>query len=395
MTTTVDEAVDATTDETAEEVIKPSDASLSFETKKFVLQALLDKASSVLPSRDVMQVLKNFQVEVAPGILRVVATDLELSVLAVTEMVNVTKAGTAVFPGKRLIELVREADDSDIIFDVVDGQASIRVGRTSWNLMLQDGSEYPPLADTDDAVLHEIDRGKFLGALQSVRYAAATDTVRPSLMLIDVSNGKMRAADGTRYQQVDVGNFPMDLQIPIGAVDDLIKLLRSTDQNTLQVGETESALVFAIGADLFIAQKLNALFPDVDELLLKPALGNDQELHVDRDEFMAAIKRVRVTADTETSAIILALSAGKMTVKSRDKFGNWASETLDVFWDSPDREVAVNHSYMMDMLTMTDAKSCRFFLGADSKTRKSPVLLKDDEAASLGVLNQMRVEFLS
>jgi DNA polymerase-3 subunit beta len=214
-------------------------------------------------------------------------------------------------------------------------------------------------------------------------------------MLIDITEGKMRAADGTRYQQADMGSFPVDIQIPIGAVDDLMKLLRSTDQNTIGVGETDSALVFQINNDLFIAQKLNAAFPDVDELLLKPALGNDQELHVDRDELIAAIKRVRVTADAETSAIILELKSGVMSVKSRDKFGNYAEETLDVAWNSPDRDVAVNHAYLTDMLQMTDAKSCRFFLGVDSKTRKSPLMLKDDEAGQIGILNQMRAEFLS
>lgn len=372
----------------------PSTANMRLETKKFVLQALLEKASSVLPTRDVMPVLKNFQVEVTAGRIRVVATDLELSVLAATEMVKVQEEGTAVFPGKRLLDIVKEAEDGDLLLDVVDGTAHISIGRASWTLKLQDGTEYPPLPETDEVEFFSVERMKLLSAINSVRYAAATDTVRPSLMLIDVHDGRMRASDGVRFQQVDIA-FPLDVQIPINAVDDLVKLLRTTELATVEVGESEDHLVFRVGADAFIANKLTAQFPEVDEVLLKPALTNDQELNVDREELMAAIKRVRITADDETSAVVLALSENKLSVRSQDKFGNTADEGLDVRWEGEDREVAFNHQHLSQMLEMADAKSCSFFLGPDGKTRKSPLLLRDDESGQLGVLNQIRLDFLS
>lgn len=380
-----------------EEEFVPSDADLKLETKKFILLTVLEKAASVLPSRDVMPVLKNFQLEAVPGEIRVVATDLELSVLSTAPMVRVVRPGTAVFPGARFLEIAKQADDGEIVIDVKDGVASIRVGRAEWTLRLQDGSEYPDLPDLDDVEFHTVDRAKFFGALNAVRYAAATDTVRPSLMLIDITERKMRAADGVRFQQVTMPFWPddLDIQIPINAVEDLTKLLKSTELQTIDIGDTENFLVFRVGGDVFIANKLTVEFPPVDDLLLKPALANDQELHADREELMHAIKRVRVTADEETSAVVLHLEPNKMTVMSKDKLGNMAKEDLDVDWKSADRDVAFNHDHLTQMLEMSDAKSCAFFLGPDAKTRKSPIMLKDDAAAQLGVLNQLRMEHLS
>lgn len=369
---------------------------ITFEAKVFVLRALCEKASAVIPTKDIMPVLKNFQVEVADERLRVVATDLELSVICTTEMVDRATPGTAVFPGKKMLEIIREAEDGDALIVVNQGVATITVGRTEWSIRLMDGSDYPDLPEVDDLEMHKLERVAFLGALRAVRYAAATETVRQSLMMIDITAGKMRAADGVRFQQVDLGDdFPLDIQIPIGAVDDLVRLLQYTDVPDLEIGQGDNHLVFKLGTDVFVANKLVAQFPDIESVLLKPAMANDQELTIDHDELADAIKRVKITADQETSAISLDLAAGKVTVRAKDKLGNFSREEIDAGWSSPDRTVVVNYRFLMDMLNMASVKTCHLFLGPDSKTRKSVVLLRDDETGQLGTIQQMRADWVT
>lgn len=393
---TLEPQVEEETPETEEDEgpVFDTTSSLKFRTKKFALQHLLEKAASVVPTRDLLPVLKNFMVVAQPGLIRVAATDLELSVVAVSEMVSVEGAGSAVFPAKRLLEIVREAEDGELEINVDHGEAHIAVGRTSWTLKLMPSDEYPPLPDADDIEFTTIDRGKFIGSINSVKYAAATETVRPSLMLIDVTNGQMRASDGVRFQQVKVEPNIPDIQIPINAVDDLLKILRTTESNEVELGEDDNSLVFRVAGDIFVAQKLTAIFPDVDSQLVKPALLNDQKLNVDREDLVAAIKRVRITADPETSAIVLELGKNKLTVRSKDKYGSTATEELDVFWEGPERQVAFNHVHLIQMLDMLDLKSCPFFLGTDTKTRPTPLLIRDDSNGLIGVLNQLRVDWL-
>lgn len=366
---------------------------ISLETKKFVFQAALEKAASVLPTRDVMPVLKNFLIEVTPGKVRVVATDLELSVVAETEMVMVQKSGTAVFPGKRLLDMVKEAEEEDMRLEVrANGEATIEVNRTSWTIKLQDGEDYPPLPDDEDLEFVPVKRSELLDGLRAVRYAAARDSIRPTLMMVDVSEGRMRAADGVRFQQVDTPNVP-DVQIPVNAVDDLVKLLRTTEAEEVEIGSAEDHLVFRVGSDSFLCNKLVAEFPDVDAVLLQPALANDMEMHIDREELMGAIKRARITADEESNAIAVRLTKNAMEVAARDKFGNDSSVDLDCAWDGPDHEIGLNWRHLLEMLEMADVKSCHFYIGKDGKTRKSPILLRDEETGLLAVLNQVRLDW--
>lgn len=371
-----------------------TEVEMMFRVKKFSLQYLLEKAGMVIPTKDAMPVLKNFLIEAKDDRLSVVATDMELYVVAMTDMVQIVESGRSVFPAARLLSIVREASDGELTIRVVDAEANLQVGRANWNLKLVDGSSYPDLPNIDAPVKAQVNRAKFVKGLKSVRHAAASDTYKANLRMVDIANGQMRASDGVRYQQVPMPDCP-DLQIPINAVDDLVKILAASQAQEFGVTEEEDCLIFQVSGDIFIAQKLSAEFPDMDEAVLKPALANDDELVVPRDDLVSAIKRVRITANPETAAVALLLEKDNLTISSRDKEGSGATEVLDVSWSASDRKLAFNHQQLLDMLTMADTQTLHFWVGEDvKKTRPSPILLKDEESGLVGVLNQIRADWL-
>lgn len=365
-----------------------------FTVKSFVLKVLLDKAATVVPTHDVMPVLKCVRLEVHPERLRLVATDLELSILATTTLISVHTPGVVVFPARRLLDILKSADDGDVTIKVTGTTATITIGRACWTLRLPGGEDYPPMPQITEAGITHVERAEFTTALLAVRYAACRDPNRASLNMIEISGGNMTACDGSRFQQARIADFPVDLRIPIGAVDDLLRLLKLGDQDTIGVGQSDHHLIFSFGPDLFIANKIAAAFPDLEAMLLRPAQDNKHPLTVDRTELLRAIKRVRITADAESSAIALMVGAGsggapvELIVSARDKFGNASSEPLEAGWAGPARTIVVNHGYLTDLITAAGTDTLTFRLGADTKTRKSAVLL-DDGAGRVGVVQQM------
>lgn len=375
--------------------VAPEYPKFRLEIKRFVLGSLLDKAAAVVPSREIVPVLKNFQFTVAPDLLRVVATDLELAVISETSLVDVDNSAVAMFPAQKMLEIIREAPDGDIVLDVEDGVARILAGSAEWTLRLPYGDDYPQLPDLTEVVFHTVDRGKFLAGLQAVRGAASTDTVRPSLMMVNLSQSRLTACDGVRFQQARLGQeLNLSMQLPIGAVDDLVKLLRSSELEQIELGEATYHLVFRLDTDVFIASKLMVDFPDVEALLLQPAMQNDEELICDRLELTEAVKRARINADSETSTLVLTFSEDLITVTTRDKFGNACRDTVMAVWPHAPRTVVVNHRYLTDMLGMYAARKCHFWFGPDTKTKKSPVLLRDPDTETVGIIQQMRAEWL-
>lgn len=363
---------------------------LEIRIKKFVLQALLEKAITVVPTRDVMPVLKCFQVIAEPKLLRVIASDCELSLIASTPMVAVQWPGTAVFPARKLLDIVKSADDGDVSIKVSGHSARIAIGRASWTLQLQGGQDFPAMPVITEAQFVAVDKNVFQKAIVLVRYAASRDPSRANLNIIDIRDGKLTACDGSRIQQIRISDFPVNLRIPISAVDDLLRLLKITDLEDIHVGQSDDKLIFRFGSDVFIVSKFHAQFPDMEAAMLRPALENKQTLDVDRDELLAAIRRVRINADLESSAIALHLNAdGTMTVMAKDKFGNTAAETFDCTWSGGERNLVVNHKFLTDMIHMYGDATCTFRLGEDTKTRRSPVMLRHVATGSIGVTQQM------
>ena len=321
--------------------------------------------------------------------MEVAATDLELSVIASTTDIEVERPGIAVFPGKELRDVVKTLPDAAEVFIEVDElKAKVKSARASWEFRLHKSTTYPALP-TDAETFYEVPRDTFVSAVERVRNSASHDAVHPSLGMVSVKGGKMRAADGSRAAQVPVEGVP-DLQIPIGAVDDLLRMLRLTAADTFEVATTENHIVFKIGDDRFIATRLAATFPDIDKALLKPALTNSDELEVDRDALLTALRRVSVTADAETNAVRLSVTKKTVSVRTKDKTGNTAEEVVDAIWKgSKTRAVAVNLTHLKDLVAMNTGQNVTLFFGEGSKTSPAPLLLRED--TSIGVLNQIRV----
>jgi DNA polymerase III sliding clamp (beta) subunit (PCNA family) len=373
--------------------VVPDGIVMEFKAPRASLLSALNDTAPCVPANAPQKVLSNFHVR-ADENLRVTATDTTLTAIRYS-MASVSQKGRAVFPTARFHTIVREAGD-DLHVRVVSKagkmMAGIRSGSTVWKIPLMDPESFPDFSATEEVGLVEVEREGFLAALQKVRRAASEDSMQPYLNLVDISKGRMRASDSIRFQQVKY-DFPFDCQIPNRAAHALVQRLQGRAVETFGVGATDKALLFKIGDTLLIAQKIMAKFPDVDDVLLKPTLANDQELRVSRKDLLRAIVRVRVTADEATSAVVLSLNHGSVSVEAKDRRGGSTVEEVAADWNYSPRHVSYNHKHLTDMLASTDSTTCVFRLGKELKTRPTPLLMEDEAAGFIAVLSQIRLDW--
>lgn len=364
---------------------------MRFEIKKPVFESVLSKASSVLATKDLLPILKNFNITVEDGSCRVVATDLELSVIAHTELVNCLEEGRAVFPGKKLQDIIKDLEDAVVVVTVEEDSARIECAGYRSFINLMDADDYPEVPVVEEVEPVVVTRNVFANALMKVKGAAAKEGVRPALQMVDVSGGNVRASDGAIFRQVHVDELDdIEMQIPLGAVEDLVKLMRSTEADKMGIGQTEDHLLFIVGGDVFIVTKNNVEYPDVEGSLLGPARLNNEALTVDRAQLIAGIRRARNTADEDTKGLLLDISKDALVLKARDKYGCWSEENMDVHFDEDDRILGVNHENLIDALNAADSPSVSIMLGTDTKARKSSLYIQDGDVVA--VLQQLKLD---
>lgn len=364
--------------------------SIGFTAKRFHLAQLMERAAAVVPGRNIYPLLSNFLVVFGAGKVSVAATDMELTMLTESELVTCSGEGRLLLPAKRILAILHEVAEGDVSVQANGGTAVISAGHATWELVLQSAEDYPPLPSPADIEFTEVVRRDFLWAISTVRGAASRDGTNPRLMAISIDNGSVIAASHVRLHKATLPGFPLSIQLPIGAVDDLVRLLSASTAQHIAIGEAQHVLAFRIGSDVFTVGKLSSEYPDMEGRLLRgPRTENGKHLTFDRTDLIAAIRRVRITADPQTSAIGLRLAPGKVTVVSRDKNRNAAREEIPATWTDRERMITVNHESLVDLLGLTEGPQVTLRLGTDAGKRKSPLVLVDEKAGTSGVIGQL------
>lgn len=375
----------------------------TFHAMQWVLAKAADAVSSAVPcsAPPGQPVLTCLRVRVTTDSLQFTATDLERTIYCASKSMSAEgvqeNAYAQVFlPAKKLRDILREAPEGSVTVEVRKDEAEVTVaGGGSWLLRLPDPSVYPVLTDPYLLAYKSYSRDKLLDGLRAVQHVICKDASRPTLTQVSIAADSLNsgalmtvtASDGTRFARARLDDYPEEMCISAAVLPDLTKLLRGAQAEEVGIACTPETLAFRAGDTLLAVARRASPFPDMDRLLLKPALENSFTLTVDKDDLAAAVRRVRINADESTSAIVLEAEAGKLTVVSRDKAGNSAHETIPATWAEAKRTLCVNHGSLTEMLAAHPGKTCALSLGTDHGKKRSPVLLASD--TTVQVIAQM------
>lgn len=359
---------------------------------KDTLKFLLDKTSGAVAGNGAHPALQCFHFKTTEGNLTVTASD-QKNTIVVSEKGDYEVGLDFIVPAARLHSIVRQSVQGILQLSISGTVLSLVSGMTSWDIKMP-VVKYPkiPKPKYPEA---EIDAELLRDAIKATRKSMADSPMRPSLRMLSIRKGSMTSCDGSRLAQFNLGEeFPREFStvIPFDTVPVLVEMIRGSDVRSIGMSNMDSHHVFVVREDsrdvILMAKRLSSRFPDVDQMMLRPALENKQEVQVSRLELIKAIDRVRINADSDTDVIGIALSDKSLVVSARDTEGNSSSEVIPSSWIGKDRLLTVNHKYLASLLKGLDSDNSTFFLGEDSKSRKSVLLLKDEESGFYGIIPQ-------
>ena len=373
---------------------------MRFRANKFVLSNLVDLVAPIVPARDIEPVLKNFHVLIRDGELQMLATDLSLSILARSSLLDVQEEGEAVIPADKFKHVIKTAEDTLIDVEVTATDTLISAGRTNWSLSLPLEADFPPFPDYKQVRFEPVNRERFHKALMMVRPAVSDDMNRPDLSVVDVSGGVVRATDGSRYHQCEV-DIEQSFQLSLSAVTELIRRLRVAEDEVIGIGVARpvgdvdadvSHVVLSIGQDIFAAVLPYATFPDVQRLLIDPAKDNDQELQVDRKKLQASVSRTQITADKYTSLMSIALDTNRAVLACENRFLDSSQDQIDVRWGYGQRSVYVNWDNLDSTVGVLSEPVVSIKFGHDVASQQSPLWIEEPTSKFLAIVHQLRPE---
>jgi DNA polymerase-3 subunit beta len=335
-----------------------------------ILQDQLARGLSIVgravDSRPTLPVLANIQLTTEDARLKLVATNLEMSITTYIGA-KVDRPGSITLPSKTFNELVSNLSPErvDLNLDESTQTVNVRCGMTNSNIKGISASEFPPIpepADPDVVLPAKLMRDM----INQTVFASAKEDNRPILTGLythfEGNTMTIAAADGyrlaVRTAKIEE-NFakPRTLVIPAKTMAELARIIGDEDKEvgiTLP-GERDLAL-FYYESTVISTQLLEGKFPDFGALIPK---SYSTAMTVYTTDLLRACKRAEIFArDSNHSARIFVKPAkgpsepGEVMIvgKSAERGDNEGS--LDAAVEGEGLEVAFNIRYLIDVLNV-------------------------------------------
>ncbi|MBI1258463.1 MAG: DNA polymerase III subunit beta [Chloroflexi bacterium] len=335
-----------------------------------ILQDQLARGLSIVgravDSRPTLPVLANIQLTTEDARLKLVATNLEMSITTYIGA-KVDRPGAITLPSKTFNELVSNLSPErvDLVLDESTQTVNVRCGMTNSNIKGISASEFPPVpepADPDVVLPAKLMRDM----INQTVFASAKEDNRPiltglythfegNIMTLAAADGYRLAVRTARIEE----NFakPRTLVIPAKTMAELARIIGDEDKEvgiTLP-GERDLAL-FYYESTVISTQLLEGKFPDFGSLIPK---SYSTAMTVYTTDLLRACKRAEIFArDSNHSARIFVKPAkgpsepGEVMIvgKSAERGDNEGS--LDASVEGDGLEVAFNIRYLIDVLNV-------------------------------------------
>ncbi len=282
-----------------------------------VLAKLLQIVTRAVSNRPTIQVLSAVLFEAKGGLLKMSATDMELSI-SVAGRTEIEQEGRTAIPTRVLLEVVRSLPDGEISLEAQDGKATLAHEKNVYDFRTYDPKDFPvPQAFPSGAggpggSSFAVPIGDLADTVQKVLPCVSKDEQRPVLtgVLVSFEDGRVRmvATDAYRMAMNAAALEGASAEagqaiIPGRALKEVARLSELAKE--VRIALTENAAMFLVGGVTLSTRLIDGNYPEYRRML-PDAFA--EEFSVDRAALLDSLKRVNLFAGRQTPPVPIRLS---------------------------------------------------------------------------------------
>ncbi len=355
----------------------------------------LGRIQAIVERRGTLPILSNVLIKAHSDGLTLAATDLEVGVVS-THPAEIEEEGSVTLAAKKLFEIVRELDESEVQVVLESGaRVGIECGSARFSLLSISPEEYPTIPGADGVTFVELEASLLAEMIDRTLYATSSDETRYNLNgvymeLTEDSRVRFVATDGHRLAKIDkapsspVAFLKKGIIVPRKGMSEIRKLCDETE-GAVEIGLGEGFLIVRRPGLLLSSRLIDGEFPDYNQVLP----GNFRiRLVVDRDRLIHVLRRIALLAHERSRGFRFALEKGELELSASNPDLGEAREVLPVDYSGDRFESAFNARYVLDALSAMTAKEVLLELVDEL----APAQIRPaDDADQLAVVMPMRM----
>ncbi len=334
---------------------------MKFTISSGTLQKQLNLANGAIATNPVVPILENFVFRTEGTDLVIMATDLETSVVAHTEVQADGDFAVAV-PAKLLLDTLKALPEQPVTFDI-DEKFAIQLTSAygKYRLAGSDAADFPRLPEAEGVEQLSLSVSVLERAINKTLFATTTDELRPAMMgvFFEVEGSEVNfvATDAHKLVKFSAQELTGDASgtfiVPRKGLTLLKTALHGSDEVMMSFNKKHA--FFEIGKTKVTCLLINANFPDYNNVIPK---DNPKTLTVDRADLQSSLRRIALYANRTTNQVQLDLSPGSLTLTGRDAdYNSEATEQLTCTFEGEPLKIAFNAKFLQEMLGALNAET--------------------------------------
>jgi DNA polymerase III subunit beta len=360
--------------------------------KREQLLGPLQAVIGAVEKKQTMPILSNILFRSNGGHIHLVGTDLEIELVAETEIVAKEKIDVTL-PARKLLDICKNlGEDADLQLSFTQDRATLTSGSSRFVLASLPAADFPVLEGIRFDSTVAIAAGTLKSLIERTSFAMAQQDVRYYLngLLLEYRGNSVRtvATDGHRLA---LSNSPVEgkaeesrqVIIPRKGVLELQRLL-ADGETTVELAFSGNHVRLQLPGIRFTSKLIDGRFPDYERVM--PVDGN-RELAVDKQLLRQSLTRASILSSEKHRGVRLVLAKGLLKLQTQNPDKEEAEEQLQVDYDAGDMEIAFNVTYLLDVLNVLRADMAKITF----KDANSSCVIYEDKSDSRYVVMPMRL----
>src|SRR5213592_3061925 len=299
----------------------------------------LHLVQGVVERRNTLPILANVLIEPAAEGIALTATDMEVGLRGLITA-QVKKKGTVTLNARKLYEITREVTAEEVVLKSVQaGWVEVLAGRSKFKIVSLDAKDFPQLplgTDAPEGTTISIAVGTLREMIDRTLFAVSSDETRFNLSGVFLSNDddgvlRMVATDGHRLALIDrrlpSAKMERGVVMPRKGLIEARKLLDEAEDAEVTMVVSPKDVRLVLRSVSFFMRLVEGEFPDYRQVI--PGAASVQA-RANRDDFLAALRRISLLASERSHGVKLHLERGKLELSASNPDQGEASEELDV-----------------------------------------------------------------
>lgn len=324
-------------------------------------------------ARGIQPVLANILFEASDNVLKLSATDLDISIVTNT-MAAVKEDGKITLPAKKTFEIISKLPDKPVEFSLNKDTnvVTITCGNSKFEVIGISAEEFPPLPldeEVSKSESIEIDMSPFVKSIKHTVYAAANYENRNIIsgVFCHISDDKieMAATDGNRLTRIieqvkNKDGKTAKIVIPSKTLQEFLRVSSLISEEKVQLITDNARLIIKTKSFIIISRLLEGTYPPYAQLIPEKT---ETTVIVSREDLIGALERVSCMVNDRTSIVKFVFNDSKLLLSAETPDSGASEDVIDAGYEGDELIIAFNYKYVLDSLRIMESGNTKIGLG--------------------------------